>query len=207
VRVLPHGVDTERFRPGLVSSLTSRHHIQGRYVLSLGPLETESRHELVIQAFARTVGQRADWSLVIAGEGSLRARLRAEADRAGVGARVHWVENLSEQELPGVLSSATLAVLAGTDPRAALFAKLLACGVPIVAESGGRAEFLVGDHCGVTVAQGAWAAGLGRAAAAPELRLRWSQEARRVALEELDWKQVARGFEAAIGDRRERLAG
>ena len=79
--------------------------------------------------------------------------------------------------------------------------------MPIVAESGGRAEFLVGDHCGVTVAQGAWAAGLGRAAAAPELRLRWSQEARRVALEELDWKQVARGFEAAIGDRRERLAG
>jgi len=207
VRVLPHGVDTERFRPGLASTLSSRQHIRGRYVLSFGPLELESRHELVIQAFARTVGQRADWSLVVAGEGSLRARLHAEADRAGVGARVHWVESISEADLPGLLSSATLAVLAGNDPRAALFAKLLASGVPIVAEAGGRAEFLLGEQCGVMVTQGGWAAGLGRAAAAPELRQRWSREARRVAVEELDWKQIARGFEAAIGEQSERLAG
>jgi glycosyltransferase involved in cell wall biosynthesis len=207
VRVVPHGVDTERFRPGLTSSLCSRHHIQGRYVLSVGPLESTSRHELVIQAFARTVGQREDWSLVIAGDGSLRARLHAEADRAGVGARVHCIGSLSEDELPGALSSATFAVLAGSDPRAALFAKLLACGVPIVAEAGGRAEFLVGEQCGVTVTQGAWAAGLAKAAAAPELRRRWSLEARRIALAELDWAHVARAFVDAIGEQRERLAG
>ncbi|HUR28776.1 MAG TPA: glycosyltransferase, partial [Planctomycetota bacterium] len=126
VRVVPHGVDTERFRPGLVSTLGSRHRIQGRVVLSLGPLESASRHELVIDAFARTVGRRSDWSLVIAGEGSQRARLRAFADCAGVGARVHWVGELPESELPNALSSATIAVLSSTDPRAVLLAKLLA---------------------------------------------------------------------------------
>ena len=206
VRVVPHGVDTQRFRPGLVSTLGSRHRIQGRVVLAVGPLESDSRHELVVDAFARTVGQRADWSLVIAGEGSQRARLRAVADCAGVGARVHWVGELGEAELPGALSSATIAVLAASDPRAVLLAKLLSCGVPIVAEAGGRAEFLVGDQCGVTVARGAWAEGLGHAAGAPESRRRWSVEARRIAETQLDWSRVAREFELAISEREQRLA-
>ncbi len=207
VRVVPHGVDTGRFRPGLPSSLTARHRIQGRIVLAVGALETESRHELVLEAFARTVGQRADWSLVIAGAGSQRDRLRAVADRAGVGARVHWVGELSESELPGALSSATIAVLASADPRAVLLAKLLACGVPIVVEAGGRAEFLVGDQCGVTVPRGGWATGLSLAASAPESRQRWSLEARRIAESKLDWSHVAAEFETAIGEREERLAG
>jgi len=207
VRVVPHGVDTQRFRPGLVSSLGARHRIIGRIVLAVGALESTSRHDLVIDAFARTVGQRGDWSLVIAGEGSQRARLRAIADCAGVGARVHWVGELSEAELPGALSSATLAVLASSDPRAVLLAKLLACGVPIVAEAGGRAEFLVGDQCGVTVSRGDWAEGLSLAAGAPESRRRWSIEGRRIAETRLDWSCVAREFESAIDDREERLAG
>jgi glycosyltransferase involved in cell wall biosynthesis len=207
VRVVPHGVDTQRFRPGLVSNLCSRHRVQGRVVLAIGPLESASRHELVVDAFARTVGRRSDWSLVIAGEGSQRARLRAAADCVGIGARVHWIGELSDEELPGALSSATIAVLAASDPRAVLLARLLACGVPIVAESGGRAEFLVGDQCGVTVARGAWAEGLGLAAGAPESRRRWSDEARRIAVTQLDWGCVAREFEAAIDDREERLAG
>lgn len=206
VRVVPHGVDIDRFRPGLVSTLGTRHRIEGRVVLSVGALEPESRHELVVDAFARTVGQRADWSLVIAGEGSQRARLRAVADRAGVGARVHWVGELSEAQLPGALSSATLAVLASSDPRVVLIAKLLACGVPIIAEAGGRAEFLVGDQCGVIVSRGAWAKGLSLAAGAPDSRRRWSLEARRIAETRLDWSLVASDFEAAIEERQQRLA-
>lgn len=207
VRVIPHGVDVERFRPGLSCPLTSRHRIQGRVVLSMGPLEAASRHELAIDAFARTVGQRSDWCLMLAGDGSQRTRLRAVADRAGVGAKVHMVGEVSQAELPGVLSGATLALLAGTHPRAELFAQLLASGVPIVAEAGGRAEFLVGEHCGVSVHGGAWAEGLGSAAGAPEQRRRWAQQARRVAESELDWRVVAKAFEGAIGDLRERLAG
>ncbi len=206
VRVVPHGVDTQRFRPGLASHLAARHRIQGRIVLAVGGLEPGSRHELVVDAFARTVGQRSDWSLVIAGEGPHRARLRAAADRAGIGARVHWVGELCEDEAPGVYSSATLAVLASADPRAALLARLLSCGVPIVAEAGGRAEFLVGDQCGVTVSRGAWASGLSLAASAPESRRRWSLEARRVAESTLAWDQVAQSFESAIGRGEERLA-
>ncbi len=206
VRVVPHGVDTQRFRPGLVSTLSSRHRIQGRIVLSIGALESASRHELIVDAFARTVGRRSDWSLVIAGEGSQRARLRAQADCAGIGARVHWVGELNDSELPGAMSSATFAVLSAKDPRAVLLAKHLACGVPIVAEAGGRAEFLVGDQCGVTVASGAWADGLSLAAGAPESRRRWSLEARKIAETRLDWSCIAREFEAAIDEREERLA-
>ena len=119
---------------------------------------------------------------------------------------MHWVGELSESELPGALSSATLAVLASSDPRALLLARLLACGVPIVAEAGGRAEFLVGDQCGVSVPRGGWAAGLSLAASSPESRQRWSREARRIAESKLDWNHVAAEFEAAIGERAERLA-
>lgn len=207
VRVVPHGVDTTRYRPGLSSTLASRHRIQGRVVIAVGDLEHQSRHELVIDAFAHTVGRRADWSLVVAGDGSARVRLRAAADRAGVGARVHWIGELGAADEAAILSSSTLAVLASADPRAALVAKLMACGVPIVAEAGGRAEFLVGDQCGVIVARGGWTGGLSLAASAPELRRRWSLEARRIAETQLDWQCVAAEFEAAILEREARLAG
>ncbi|MDF1837968.1 MAG: glycosyltransferase, partial [Planctomycetota bacterium] len=84
VHVLGRGVDLEQFRPGLTSDLPASHGAHGLSLLYLGDLEEGYHLETVIQAFAATVGQREDWTLLLAGDGSLRAAFLAHASRLGV---------------------------------------------------------------------------------------------------------------------------
>jgi glycosyltransferase involved in cell wall biosynthesis len=207
IQVVPHGVDVERFRPGLSSPLVARHRIRGRILLCAAPLEARSGLELVLAAFARTVGQREDWSLVIAGDGTARSRLRAMAERLGIAARVHLLPAPQESELPSLLSSATLLVLSGLEdePRGAQLAQRIACGLPLLASDLPRTKFLVEPSgCGLLAPPGdlgAWTAILQRAASAPEARKRWSEAARRFAEDHLAWNSVAKAFEASIDAR------
>ena len=115
LRVVPRGVDLEQFRPGLTSNLAARHGARGRSLLYLSPLEDGFHLEAVIQAFAATVGQREDWALLLAADGSLRSAFLAHASRLGVGARVHWLGRVRREELPGLMASSTVLVAPGGD--------------------------------------------------------------------------------------------
>jgi glycosyltransferase involved in cell wall biosynthesis len=115
---MPHGVDLEVFRSGLLSGVIVRHRVRGRVLLCVSPVDLRSGHDVLITAFAHTVGQRGDWSLVIASAGSNSRRLRAHAERLGVGDRVHLLPAPSADELPGLLSCATLTALPGLEDEA-----------------------------------------------------------------------------------------
>ena len=204
IRVLPQGVDVAQFRPGLLSSSLPSHRIFGRILLYVGRLDVGRGVEVLVDAFARTVGQRLDWNLVLAGEGPLEAALRARVDRLGVASRVHFLPRPQSAELPGLMGGSTLlAVPATTDevlgrqiPRA------MACGLPVLASRRPRLAALVEDEeCGLLLDSGdadSWAAGLMRAAGAPAKRRRWGARAREIALKRLSWDQVAVGFEEQI---------
>ena len=107
--------------PYNTSELPRRHGVAGRYLLHIGRVEEGRGLDQLVAAFAATVGRREDWSLVFAGAGGARARLRAQAEQLGIGARVHWLGVPRAEERPGLLGSATaLPVLAdggeGADP-------------------------------------------------------------------------------------------
>ena len=209
VSVLPQGVDVAQFRPGLLSSSLPTHRIFGRILLYVGRLDVGRGVEVLIDAFARTVGQRLDWNLVLAGEGPLESALRARVDRLGVASRVHFLPRPQSAELPGLMGSSTLmAVPAITDevlgrqiPRA------MACGLPVLASRRPRLEALVQDEdCGLLLESGdvdSWAAGLMRAAGAPVKRRRWGVRAREIAVTRLSWDKVAVGFEEQLFSMRE----
>ncbi|CAM4011546.1 glycosyltransferase family 4 protein [Bordetella tumulicola] len=59
-----------------------------RRLLAVGRLHPDKGFDLLIQAFASVAGQHPDWDLIILGEGTERARLQAQADAAGLQARV-----------------------------------------------------------------------------------------------------------------------
>lgn len=59
-----------------------------RRLLAVGRLHPDKGFDLLIQAFASVAGQHPDWDLIILGEGTERARLQAQADTAGLQARV-----------------------------------------------------------------------------------------------------------------------
>jgi glycosyltransferase involved in cell wall biosynthesis len=211
VAVVPHGVDLERFRPGLPCALVSAHRVRGRVLLHPGPLDPRSGAELLIAAFARTLGQRDDWSLLLASEGRAPRRLRACADRLGVGARVHVLE-AAESDLPGLFASATLVALPERDdaPGGALLARACACGVPLLVADAPRSRALVEEHgIGLCAPPGdleAWTEMLRRAASSPEARGRWGRNALELARTHFDWRRVAERIEAELDVAAQRLS-
>jgi glycosyltransferase involved in cell wall biosynthesis len=210
VRVVPHGVDVQAYRPGLSSTLVARQRIRGRILLYLGKLALERGVIELLAAFARSVGQRSDWNMVFAGDGPARGELRAMGDRLGIADRVHWVEP-REEELPGLLGASTvLAIPALSDDVVGRYgAQALACGLPILASDlPNLRAFVEPDVNGALVAPGsieAWVAAIQHQASAPTTRARWARESRRLAVERYSWPAVATQFEALFQDAREHV--
>jgi glycosyltransferase involved in cell wall biosynthesis len=209
VRVVPHGVDVERFRPDLSSPSVARHRIRGRILLHPGPLDARSGADLIVQAFARTLGQGQGWSLVLASEDRVPRRLRVWADRLGVGARVHGV-TVREPDLPGLLSAATVTLLPALDdaPLGGTVGRCLASGRPVVASDLPRLRHLLeGTEAGLLAAPGdlgGWVEALRRVVSAPQARQRWGESARDLAVRELSWERVGARFEEVLEQASER---
>jgi glycosyltransferase involved in cell wall biosynthesis len=188
ISILPSGVDTGTFRPGLASELRHRHRIRGRVLLHIGRIEPGRGIDVLIEAFARTVGQRDDWSLVFCGNGSYRQAARAQAERLGIGANVHWTGVPRPEELPGLASLK--------------IRRAMACGVPVLVSDVARLAGMVEhDETGLVVAAGdldAWKAGIARLAADPNRRERWGKNARIAAEKDFSWARVADRFEVCL---------
>jgi len=204
ISTLLPGVDLERFRPGLSSALVAHNRIRGRMLTYIGRLEESRGLNTLLDAFAATVGQRTDWSLVIAGEGPSLASLRAVADRLGVSERVHWLGRPRQEELPALIGASTLLAVPALDTsvRGKQIGRAMACGVPILASDNARLRsWVTEDETGLLAAPGdrmAWREIIQRAAVAPEARKRWGQNARDLAEAQFAWPRVAEQFEHVL---------
>lgn len=203
IEILPHGVDLDVWRPGLSSDRIFKHRIMGRMLLHTGSLEPRSGCELLIKAFAATVGQRGDWSLVIAGSRHIPPRLVAAAHRLGVSARVHFLR-VKESELPALVSSCTLFAQPALDDRTGGLGvqRAMACGRPVLTSDLPRMRFFV-ESCeaGLIAPAGdvaAWTDMLQRAAVAPVARERWGANGRKEAEKRFAWPRVAAAWEATM---------
>lgn len=214
VVVLPAGVDLARYRPGLSSRLVSAHRLQGRILLYSGRIGPGRGLEVLIDAFARTLGQAQGWELVLAGDGSAHEVkvLRAQADRLGVGARVRWLPRARAEELPGLMGSSSALVVPAVDDsvRGKQIPRAMACALPVIASDRPRLATLVEDgETGLIVRAGdvdAWSEALTRVSTSPEARKRWGARAREQAEERFAWSQVAADFEGLLAEaERERV--
>lgn len=203
---LPPGVDVSTYRPGLTSERRVRHRLPEHVLLVLGRVEPGRGVEILVDAFASTVGQNSDWALVLAGEGSLRAALRAQCERLGVSARVRWIGQPSEEELPGLLGTATALLVAALDDDVASqkIRRAMACGTPVLASDVDRLRGTVEhEETGLNVPPGdreAWAQAIARLASDPARRARWGRTARALAEEQMTWPMMASRFESVLHD-------
>ena len=204
VRVLPAGLDLERWHPGRSGSALRRHGLRGRVVLMDGPLETSVGQEEAVRAFARTAGQHPDWQLAVAGGGPGRTALRRIVERQGVAASVRWLDDVVEDELPALYASATLFLAPAIDdrPPSRPLLQALASGVPVLASDVPRFRWAVtDDRNGLLVPAGegpsteAWEGVLTRALHAAGARERWAADARTWAESHLDWRTITDAFE------------
>lgn len=194
---LPGGLDTNVYRPGLTTHLMSQHGVSGHVVLHVGPQVEGRGLEDLLDGFARTIGRREDWRLLLAGDGPGSRALQAHGHRLGVGSQIHWIDRPRAEEMPGLLASATLLAdpdRTGGAPRRAVPGGL-ACGLPVLAAEGSRYGSLIDDRVGHRVSRegvAPWADALRLAATDPQRRARWSRGARALAEDQLSWPAIAR---------------
>lgn len=113
--------------------------VAGRIVY-VARLVSVKRHALLLEAFAKVCVIRADAVLVLVGNGPERERLKRQAERLGIHAKIEW---LGSVPVAPVLASADVAVLLSSHEGwgvAAIEPALM--GVPVVMSDTGCARWL-----------------------------------------------------------------
>lgn len=140
VRVIPNGVDVERFRPRPESRRALRRQ------LSLAPdaplcgivaaLRPEKNHELFLHAAAKVASQRPDARFVVVGDGPRRGDLERLAQELGIAAAVRFLGSRGDvQELLSAMDVFALTSHNEANPVSILEA--MASELPVVATNVG----------------------------------------------------------------------
>ncbi len=146
VEPLPNGVDTDLFRP-VAPTLPPA--VGGRRRLVVPRrLFPKNGVEYFVRALPLMAAE-VDVEAVVVGDGPERGKLEALASQLGVGARVAFLGARPHGEMPGVLSSAELAVFPSLMEATSVAAlECLACEVPVAASRVGGLPEIVSDDVG-----------------------------------------------------------
>lgn len=153
--VVPNGVDTETFRPGVSSPDWRRRLGIGDVpiVLFIGRL-THDKGVIRFLAALEHLGRRGRWLALIAGEGPLRGvlekRVRPGTDLSH---RTRFIGVVPEEEKPALLSQSQVFVIPSlSDTSSVAMLEAMAAGVPsVVSALGGPAEIARGASVGLVV--------------------------------------------------------
>ncbi|NGZ01498.1 MAG: glycosyltransferase family 4 protein [Nitrospira sp. WS238] len=153
----------------------SKPHASTHAIVAMGRLVEQKGFDILVEAFSRCAAKRSDWSLIILGEGPLRANLESVAVDLGVKDRVHFVGQVREPDT--ILRGADLFVLSSRYegfPNALIEA--MACQLPVIStdcSSGGPRDIIRDGVDGLLVPPknvAALASALDRLMADPEER-------------------------------------
>jgi rhamnosyl/mannosyltransferase len=130
-QVIPLGIPVEQFeRCDQEQVARIRQRYGPRLILSVGRLVYYKGLKFLIRALAKI-----DASLMIIGDGPLRAQLEDEARACGVAARVHFLGDLPDQEIIPFYHAAevfALASIARSEAFGIVQLEAMACGRPVV---------------------------------------------------------------------------
>mgnify|MGYP001596864238 CR=1 FL=1 len=110
--VIPQsGVDTEIFKPGVVSDFRQRHNLHGKIIYLFGAVFDERKGVFTtIQAFQRTLTQVPEGHLVMIGIGKLWSSAQELVKKLNLIHKITFIEWLPNNELPGIFASVDILV-------------------------------------------------------------------------------------------------
>ncbi|HLH77059.1 MAG TPA: glycosyltransferase family 4 protein, partial [Candidatus Binataceae bacterium] len=201
IAIIPSGVDCSHFKPPQAAQRAAARRALGArddelLIGAVGSLEARKGHRHLIDALALLSRRGLAPRLLLAGEGSQRQALQAQADAAGLTGRVALLGGLAD---PRALFWA-IDIFAHPSTKEGLGVALLeamACGQAVVASAaGGMPEIVEHERSGWLVAPGAPAAladALAALAGSPHLRARMGEAARMRIVERFSLQAMARG--------------
>jgi glycosyltransferase involved in cell wall biosynthesis len=189
--VVPVGVDHTRFRP-----LPGGARIPGRIMTTASADVPMKGLVPLLEALAKLRTERhAD--LVVVGRPRPASRVGETIERLGLGGAVTFVSDVTDPRLVELYAEAEVAVVPSLYEGFSLPAiEAMACGVPMVATTGGALPEVVGrdGETGLLVPPadpGALAGALGRVLSDPDLATRLSAAGRRRVMERFTWRACA----------------
>jgi glycosyltransferase involved in cell wall biosynthesis len=172
------------------------------YVLGLGRLETQKGFDVLIEALARL---EAGVDLLLAGDGSARAALKAQASARGLGERVHFLGATDRATTVALLrGAALLACPSRFEGLPLVCIEALAVARPVVASAvNGIPELVRDGETGFLVPPddaGALAAAIGRVLADPDGAARLAARGRTAVERTNAWSVVAPAYLALCAE-------
>lgn len=140
--VVPNGVDTARFHPGVEAEILDG--MSGKFVVGFsGSLKPWHGIEVLLDAFGSLAERSDDYHLLIVGEGPLRDTIEQFAGDNGLRERITITGWMPHDALPGLIKSMDVAVAPYPKLDDFYFSPLklyeyMAVGVPIVASRLGQ---------------------------------------------------------------------
>jgi glycosyltransferase involved in cell wall biosynthesis len=199
VRIIPPGVDTNRFVPDAAARAAVRASLgwagEVPVIGFLGRFVPEKGVMLLAEALDRVT---TAWRAIFVGSGPLETDLRRWASRHG--GRVAIATTVGHDEVPrwlnamDVLAAPSLSTPVWREQFGRMLIEAFACGVPVVASDSGEIPYVVGDR-GLVVPEGdlgAWTSAIARVLGDGALRCDLSARGRRAAAAEFAWPHVAR---------------
>src|SRR5256714_5871395 len=204
--VVPVGVDHLHSRP-----LPEVQRIPGRLMTTASADVPLKGLVPLLEALAKVRTERhAD--LVVIGKPRPESRVQETIDRLGLTGAVTFVSGVSDDRIVELYAEAEVAVVPSLYEGFSLPAvEAMACGVPLVATTGGALPEVVGEDgdTGLLVPPGdpsALATAIGRALDDAELRARLGEAGRQRVLERFTWRACAEGtveqYRLALEDQR-----
>lgn len=150
IRLVPSGVDLDRFSPGSSSE---------PYLLGVGRLIARKGFDRLIEAFALVASQFPDYRLKIAGQGPEEDALRQLAARLGIDSRVDFVGPVSDAALLDLYRRCTAFAMPNrtladgdTEGFGLIFLEANACGKAVIGgRAGGAVDAIIDGETGLLV--------------------------------------------------------
>lgn len=146
VESVTNGVDTAVFRrvePALAASVGTRRIVVPRRLFPKNGVD------VMVRALPLLMEEHADLEVLVIGDGPQRGELEHLAGTLGVSSHIRWLGARPNADMPGLLSSASLAVIPSRMEATSVAAlEAMACELPVVASDVGGLPEIVDDTVG-----------------------------------------------------------
>jgi glycosyltransferase involved in cell wall biosynthesis len=152
---VPNGIDVNRFErsPAVRDAVRADLHVSGAFVfLAVGRLERAKGFDVLLQALSLVHTQMNNVIVLIAGGGSERVKLDAQASALGLGAELVRFLGVRD-DVPNLMAAAdALVVPSRWEGLPMVLLEAASAGLPVVAtDVGGNAEVIVDQETGLLV--------------------------------------------------------